>query len=84
MTGSKFRWAACAALVLALAPYSASPNPIKPAARAQIPQTATAEMRPLPPGAVTNGNLCAPGLAIPTVDAVGARIYVCTPGGGGS
>ncbi len=76
-------WAACAVLTVALAPYAASSHPVK-APKPQIPQTAVAEVRPLPPGFVTNGNTCAPGVAIPAVDAYGAAGYQCAPGGGGS
>jgi hypothetical protein len=84
MTRSNFRWAACAVLMAALVPFAATSHPLKAAAHAQIPQTAVAEMPALPPGYVANGNLCAPGVAIPTADADGARAYICSPGGGGS
>ena len=84
MTHSSLRWAAFAALTVALAPFAADAHPIKHVARAQIPQTAVAEMRPLAPGEVTNGNLCAPDVAIPDVAADGSAIYRCAPGGGGS
>ena len=73
MTRSKLYWAACAVLTVTLTPYAASSHPVKQA-KPQIPQSAVAEVRPLQPGFVTNGNACAPGVAIPAVDAYGAAL----------